>query len=40
VNARMLQYAIRRGKWPEALVKSILSFVTTGIKKSIQLVKK
>jgi hypothetical protein len=40
VNARMLQYAAKRGRWPEALVKSIMSFVTTGIRKSVQLVKK
>jgi putative RecB family exonuclease len=40
VNARMLQYASKKGKWPESLVKSILSFVTQTSKKSIQLIKK
>jgi putative RecB family exonuclease len=40
VNARMLQFAMRRGKWPEALVKSIMSLIITGVRKTVQLVKK
>ena len=40
VNARMLQYATKRGKWPEALVKSVLSFITHGVRKTVTLVKK
>jgi putative RecB family exonuclease len=40
VNARMLQYASKRGKWPEALIKSVLSFVTVTARKTVQLVKK
>jgi hypothetical protein len=40
VNARMLQYAVKKGKWPESLVKSILSFVTQTVRKTVQLVKK
>ncbi|OGR89690.1 MAG: hypothetical protein A2992_02515 [Elusimicrobia bacterium RIFCSPLOWO2_01_FULL_59_12] len=40
VNARMLQYAVKKRKWPEALVKSVLSFVTQSVKKTLHLVKK
>lgn len=40
VNSAMLKFAIRRGKWPEALVKSIQGLVASGIKKSVALVKK
>ncbi len=40
VNARMLQYAAKKGKWPEALVRSVLSFVTQTVKKTVHLVKK
>ena len=40
VNSAMLKYAIKRGKWPENLVKSIMGLVTQGIKRSIALVKK
>jgi putative RecB family exonuclease len=40
VNARMLQYAIKKNRWPEALVKSIQSFVTQTARKAVQLVKK
>lgn len=40
VNSAMLKYAVKRGKWPEPLVKSIMGLVTQGIKKSIALVKK
>jgi putative RecB family exonuclease len=40
VNTRMLQYAIKREKWPDTLVKSVVSFVIQSVKKSVQLVKK
>jgi len=40
VNARMLQYAVKKGRWPETLVKSLLAFVTQGVRKTIALVKK
>jgi putative RecB family exonuclease len=40
VNARMLQYAVKKGRWPEALVKSIVSFVTQTVRRSVNLVKK
>ncbi len=40
VNARMLQYAVKKGRWPDALVKSVLSFITKGVNKTVQLVKK
>jgi putative RecB family exonuclease len=40
VNTRMLQYAIKREKWPEALVKSVTSFVIQSVKKTVHLVKK
>lgn len=40
VNSAMLKFAMRRGKWPEALVKSIQGLVASGIKKSVALLKK
>ncbi len=40
VNSGMLKFAIKKGKWPEALVKSVLGLVKQGVKKSIALVKK
>jgi putative RecB family exonuclease len=40
VNGRMLQWAVKKGKWPEALVKSIASLVTQGVRKTVQLVRK
>ncbi len=40
VNSAMLKFAMRKGKWPQELVKSILGLVTQGIKKSVSLVKK
>jgi len=40
VNSAMLKFALKRGKWPEALVKSIMGLVTQGIKRTISLVKK
>ena len=40
VNSAMLKYAVKRGKWPQELVKSIMGLVTQGIKRTIALVKK
>ncbi len=40
VNSAMLKFAIKRGKWPPELVKSVMGLITQGIKKSISLVKK
>jgi putative RecB family exonuclease len=40
VNSAMLKFAIRRGKWPADIVKSILGLVTQQVKKTISLVKK
>jgi len=40
VNANMLRFAMKRGKWPEPLVKSLTSLITQGIKKTVSLIKK
>src|SRR5258706_5754770 len=40
VNSAMLKFAMKRGKWPPELVKSVMGLITQGIKKSISLVKK
>ena len=40
VNANMLKFAMKRNKWPEELVKSVLSLVTQSVKKTISLIKK
>jgi putative RecB family exonuclease len=40
VNSGMLKFAMRKGKWPPELVKSIMGLVTQGLKKTISLVKK
>ncbi len=40
VNAAMLKYAIKRGRWPEDLVKSIRSLITQGVTQTLSLVKK
>ncbi len=40
VNSGMLKFAMRKGKWPPDLVKSIMGLVKQGVKKSISLVKK
>jgi putative RecB family exonuclease len=40
VNTRMLQFAMKKNRWPEALVKSVLSFISQGVKKTVALVKK
>jgi putative RecB family exonuclease len=40
VNANMLKFAIKKGKWPEALVKSITGLVSQTVKKTVALVKK
>jgi len=36
----MLKFAMKKGKWPADVVKSVMGLVTQGIKKSISLVKK
>jgi putative RecB family exonuclease len=40
VNSAMLKFALKRGKWPADLVKSILGLVHQQVKKTISLVKK
>lgn len=40
VNAAMLKFAMKKGKWPADLVKSILGLVTHSVRKTIALVKK
>ena len=40
VNSAMLRFAIKRGKWPADLVKSIMGLVTMQVKKTVSLVKK
>ena len=40
VNGAMLKYAIKRNHWPEALVKSIVGLIQTGVRKSVSLTKK
>ncbi len=40
VNANMLKFALRKGKWPEAAVKSIMGLIQRSVKKTISLVKK
>jgi putative RecB family exonuclease len=40
VNSAMLKFAVKRKKWPEDLIKSILGLVTSQMKKTISLVKK
>ncbi len=40
VNSGMLKWAMKKNKWPDMLVKSIMGLVKQGIKKSISLVKK
>jgi len=40
VNSAMLKFAMRKGKWPADVVKSIMGLVTQGVKKSMTLVKK
>ncbi len=40
VNSAMLKFAIKKGKWPQDLVKSVMGLVTQGIKKTASLVKK
>jgi putative RecB family exonuclease len=40
VNAAMLKFAIRKNKWPEALVKSIMGLIEQGVKKTVSLMKK
>ncbi len=40
VNSAMLKFAIKRGKWPQDLVKSIMGLVTQGVKRTLTLVKK
>lgn len=40
VNSNMLKFALKKGKWPENLVKTVMGLVTQGVRKSIALVKK
>lgn len=40
VNANMLKFAIKKGKWPADVVKAILGLVTQGMKRSVSLIKK
>ena len=40
VNSAMLKFAMKKGKWPSDLVKSIMGLVKQGVKKSITLAKK
>jgi putative RecB family exonuclease len=40
VNSAMLKFALKKGKWPQEVVKSIMGLVTQGVKKTISLVKK
>jgi putative RecB family exonuclease len=40
VNGAMLKWAMKRGRWPEDLVKSILGLVSTSAKKTLSLLKK
>ncbi len=40
VNSAMLKFAMRKGKWPPDVVKSVMGLVKQGIKKTISLVKK
>ena len=40
VNSAMLKFKLKKEKWPPDVVKSIMGLVTTGIKKTISLVKK
>jgi putative RecB family exonuclease len=40
VNSAMLKFAIKKGKWPQDLVKSIMGLVTHRMKRTIALVRK
>lgn len=40
VNGNMLKYAMRKGRWPADLVKSLMGLITSGTRKSISLIKK
>ncbi len=40
VNGAMLKYAVKRNKWPEALVKSILGLIPRTTRKTVSLLKK
>ncbi|MFA5975791.1 MAG: PD-(D/E)XK nuclease family protein [Elusimicrobiota bacterium] len=40
VNANMLRFAMRKGKWPADLVKSITGLISTAVRKTISLTKK
>src|ERR1019366_8980235 len=40
VNSAMLKFAVKRGKWPADLVKSIMGLVMQQVKKTVSLVKK
>jgi putative RecB family exonuclease len=40
VNAAMLKFAMKKGKWPQELVKSIMGLVTQTVKKTVSLIKK
>jgi putative RecB family exonuclease len=40
VNSAMLKFALKKGKWPADLVKSILGLVARQVKRSVSLVKK
>jgi putative RecB family exonuclease len=40
VNANMLKYAMKKGKWPADVVKSIMGLITQGIHRTVSLVKK
>jgi putative RecB family exonuclease len=40
VNANMLRFAMKKGKWPEELVKSLMGLITQAMKKTVSLVRK
>lgn len=40
VNANMLKYAMKKGKWPADLVKSLMGLVSTAARRTISLVRK
>lgn len=40
VNGNMLKFAMKKGRWPADIVKSIMGLVSTATKKSISLIKK